>query len=121
MSIEAMKIVRDNLKMGHTLSFAEVMIIQQAIDAAMLKAEPVSQPYKLPQWIPCSERIPEDKQNVIVYFGGDDTPFVDHDVYFNCGKFYWPEYQPGNYENEISKGRITHWMPLPAAPQEPTK
>lgn len=35
MNIEAMKIVRDNLKMGHVLSFAEMMIIQQAIDAAM--------------------------------------------------------------------------------------
>lgn len=50
MNIEAMKIVRDNLKMGHVLSFAEMMIIQQAIDAAMLqgKAEPVTTAYKLP-------------------------------------------------------------------------
>ncbi|ABP59704.1 hypothetical protein [Enterobacter sp. 638] len=39
MNIEAMKIVRDNLKMGHVLSFAEMMIIQQAIDAAMLQGK----------------------------------------------------------------------------------
>ncbi|EPQ8921268.1 hypothetical protein ACUW1X_003000 [Enterobacter hormaechei] len=37
MNIEAMKIVRENLKTGSILSFAEVMIIQQAIDAAMLQ------------------------------------------------------------------------------------
>lgn len=45
MNIEAMKIVRDNLKIGSVLSFAEVMIIQQAIEAAMQgKAEPGNSP-----------------------------------------------------------------------------
>ncbi|UYW75575.1 hypothetical protein OFY05_11440 [Pseudocitrobacter faecalis] len=48
MNIEVLKIVRDNIEMGSVLSFTEVMIIQQAIDAVMLQAEPVSQPYKLP-------------------------------------------------------------------------
>lgn len=43
MNIEVLKIVRDNIKMGSVLSFAEVMIIQQAIDAAMLQcSQPVS-------------------------------------------------------------------------------
>lgn len=49
MNIEVLKIVRDNIEMGSVLSFTEVMIIQQAIDAVMLQAEPVSQPYKLPE------------------------------------------------------------------------
>ncbi|HIC8878044.1 TPA: hypothetical protein ACW7Z1_004613 [Enterobacter hormaechei subsp. xiangfangensis] len=47
MNIEAMKIVRENLKTGSILSFAEVMIIQQAIDAAMIQGAdqaPVKQP-----------------------------------------------------------------------------
>ncbi|HCD2651740.1 TPA: DUF551 domain-containing protein [Enterobacter hormaechei] len=42
-----MKIVRENLKTGSILSFAEVMIIQQAIDAAMIQGAdqaPVKQP-----------------------------------------------------------------------------
>lgn len=54
MNIEAMKIVRENLKTGSILSFAEVMIIQQAIDAAMLQgAELVTTANKLPfeQWL----------------------------------------------------------------------
>lgn len=56
MNIEAMKIVRDNLKMGHVLSFAEMMIIQQAIDAAMQgKAEPVTTAYNLPVNTPCKD------------------------------------------------------------------
>lgn len=37
MNIEVIKIVRDNLKMGGVLTFTEVMIIQQALDAAMLQ------------------------------------------------------------------------------------
>lgn len=49
MNIEVLKIVRDNIEMGSVLSFTEVMIIQQAIDAVMLQAELVSQPYKLPE------------------------------------------------------------------------
>lgn len=51
MNIEVLKIVRDNIKMGSVLSFAEVMIIQQAIDAAMLQGgQPVSQTYELPEY-----------------------------------------------------------------------
>lgn len=39
MNIEVLKIVSDNLKMGHVLSFAEVMLIQQAIDVATRGAQ----------------------------------------------------------------------------------
>lgn len=42
MNIEVLKIVSDNLKMGHVLSFTEVMLIQQAIDVATRGALPVT-------------------------------------------------------------------------------
>lgn len=35
MNIEALKAVRENFKMGYVLSFAEAMLIQQAIDTAL--------------------------------------------------------------------------------------
>jgi len=37
--------------------------------AAMLqgKAEPLSQPYTLPEWIPCSERMPDDDDFVYIW------------------------------------------------------
>lgn len=41
MNNEALKIVRDNIKMGYVLTFADAMLIQQAIDFAM-QAEPVT-------------------------------------------------------------------------------
>lgn len=84
--------------------------------AAMLNAEPVSQPYTLPQWIPCSERMPEDKpghSEYLVYETLNNR--VQHDYWVVTGEWdfrqFWNHY--GNY--------VTHWMPLPAAPQEPTK
>lgn len=41
MNNEALKIVRDNIKMGYVLTFADAMLIQQTIDFAM-QAEPVT-------------------------------------------------------------------------------
>lgn len=71
--------------------------------AAMLNAEPVSQPYTLPQWIPCSERMPDTNGE---YYLTHSNAGVDV-TYFDEGRFF------DKY--------ATHWMPLPAAPQEPTK
>ena len=47
MNIEALKAVRENFKMGYVLSFAEAMLIQQAIDAAIQSGnseQPVTAP-----------------------------------------------------------------------------
>ncbi|MEY6620551.1 hypothetical protein AB9B11_08995 [Enterobacter hormaechei] len=51
MNIEVMKLVRDNIKMGSVLSFAEVMIIQQAMDAAMLHGADGNSPVIPDGWV----------------------------------------------------------------------
>ncbi len=79
-----------------------------ACRAAMLNAEPVSQPYTLPQWIPCSERMPEVKSTVLVYMNESQHSATDYAV-ADFDKY------------GFSRSKVTHWMPLPAAPQEPTK
>lgn len=119
MNIRAMKIVRDNIKMGSVLSFVEVVIIQQAIDAAMLQvAGPVTTAYQLPDsWVDCSERMPEDEQEVLTinkmghrfvsFFDEHSGLFFDRiDVAASCC---------------IEHILVTHWMPLPAAPQQEVK
>ena len=83
---------------------------------AMLKAEPVSQPYMLPQWIPCSERLPELDTRVLLYFascGGhiEDGCIGDE----GDGSYHY------FFDGDSLMTEPTHWMPLPAAPQEPTK
>lgn len=82
MNIEVMKIVRDNIKMGSVLSFAEVMIIQQAIDAAILQgAEPVTTAYKLPDgWVAVPVEPTEDM--IVVGFESEpDESFSDAEVW----------------------------------------
>lgn len=87
-----------------------------ACRAAML--QPSSGALQLPQWIPCSERMPESNpgsHEYLVYETLNNR--VQHDYWNTPDTDYiepllssWNHY--GNY--------VTHWMPLPAAPQEPT-
>ena len=63
---------------------------------------------QLPRWIPVSERLPEEKENVlclcrgnlvrILYFGGE--------VWVGFGAYI--------------KSFVTHWMPIPEPPKEET-
>ncbi|MGH2623943.1 MAG: DUF551 domain-containing protein [Sphingobacterium sp.] len=84
-----------------------------ACRAAML-AQPVSHGYKLDGgWISCSEHLPESGQNVITLN--------------NCGGVFggyvFKKYTDGSYvfvdaeEEYREDDTITHWMPLPAAPE----
>lgn len=78
---------------------------------AML-TQPVSQGYTLPEsWIPCSERMPDNDETkpIAIYTGkclgqGMFVATYDEDGFFD----YW--------EGSEIIG-VTHWMPLPAAPE----
>ncbi|ENZ6249196.1 DUF551 domain-containing protein [Escherichia coli] len=59
---------------------------------------------ELAGWIPVSERMPESNG---MYFGWDGKRVLE--VYCFFGGFS---------ANQFIHGEITHWMPLPAAPQE---
>ncbi|HCP6331911.1 TPA: DUF551 domain-containing protein [Escherichia coli] len=93
---------------------AEVFCIAwNACRAAMLAAaqkSPGSEPATVPgKWIPVSERMPEDRISVILWdaeIGEVTSGHYSHktQTFYHCGDAI---------ENEI-----THWMPLPAAPQE---
>lgn len=64
-------------------------------------------------WIPCSERLPENSDAVLVCQEGGIVFCAE----FDCGEFY-----PDEFPNVPKQGReITHWMPLPAAPQQEVK
>ncbi|HCA9898277.1 TPA: DUF550 domain-containing protein, partial [Klebsiella pneumoniae] len=75
---------------------------------AMLAAAPQSpgsEPATVPgKWIPVSERMPESNG---VYFGWDGKRVLEVNCFFG-----------GFSANQFIHGEITHWMPLPAAPQE---
>ncbi|EJJ4130226.1 DUF551 domain-containing protein [Salmonella enterica] len=64
-------------------------------------------------WISCSERMPEDEQEVIVQnkFGYRYVSYFDE----HSGLFF--NMPGGNQMNCIEHILVTHWMPLPAPPQ----
>lgn len=101
MNTEALKIVRENFKMGYALTFADAMLIQQVIDFAM-QAEPVT------GWIKCSERMPEPHGETLLVW----CRHAMQRGYYGGGNWWVIEgrWTPGE--------RVTHWMPLPAAPEQ---
>ncbi|MEG6445876.1 DUF551 domain-containing protein [Enterobacter roggenkampii] len=75
-----------------------------ACRAAMLQgAEPAQ------EWIPCSERMPEQFKAILVFNEYGEVWSGAYDRYWN---FYC--------DNELVEC-VTHWMPLPAAPQQEVK
>lgn len=58
------------------------------------------------RWIPVEERVPEEKQRVIVRCERVGT---------SVGWILW-----GNWTTDIGPdaGNVTHWMPLPSPPKE---
>ncbi|HDS9898486.1 TPA: DUF551 domain-containing protein [Klebsiella aerogenes] len=94
-------------------------IAENACRAAMLQDEPVTTANKLGNspvipdtWIPVSERLPEEGGRYWCYVGEQNDLGKSY-YQWNCswnGERWWVESENG--------GIVTHWMPLPAAPQE---
>ena len=63
------------------------------------------------RWIPCSERLPEDFQDVLIWDNRDETSFTGH--YAECDGWTVDGYDVDRYPFDI-----THWMPLPEPPEE---
>ncbi|HBQ4092381.1 TPA: DUF551 domain-containing protein [Klebsiella pneumoniae] len=99
---------------------ANAQTIWNACRAAMLAAAPQSpgsEPATVPgKWIPVSEHMPPSRHEVLVGRWWGEKPRW-------CCK--WATYIPGHPDAQSSGWLIpgaswtpTHWMPLPAAPQE---
>ncbi|MFV4850507.1 DUF551 domain-containing protein [Citrobacter freundii] len=79
-----------------------------ACRAAMLQAG--NSPVIPDGWIPVSERMPEGMKTVITSNG------------FDIGQGWWDGECWKLFDcHDVVPGKVTHWMPLPAAPQQEVK
>ncbi|EPK5597791.1 DUF551 domain-containing protein [Enterobacter kobei] len=80
-----------------------------AVTAMLQGAEPVTTAYKLQDgWVACSERMPETAGN---YWGWWSESKRQGPVWFIKSEL----------QAQFQSSEITHWMPLPAAPQQEVK
>ncbi|MCK6793694.1 DUF551 domain-containing protein, partial [Enterobacter kobei] len=68
-------------------------------------------------WVACSERMPEDEQEVITHniFGYRHVSFFDE----HSGHFF--DRLDCSPVDCVEHVLVSHWMPLPAAPQQEVK
>ncbi|HDC4459155.1 TPA: DUF551 domain-containing protein [Enterobacter asburiae] len=81
--------------------------------AILQRAEPVH------GWIPCSDRMPTKNDRVLIFinFNSDTVPPSIHDAQFTGSTFRRGNATVNVFPLEDGYG-VTHWMPLPAAPQQ---
>ncbi|UYU33836.1 DUF551 domain-containing protein [Siccibacter colletis] len=91
-----------------------------SIDGDNILAERHSLNEPVQSWIPCSERMPEREYVLAADFSGSyylpSLPNTQVGIYadwFEDGK---PSWDDGD-GNDLNLKQVTHWMPLPAAPQ----
>lgn len=102
----------ENCKVGEIQDRREYIEFAAANVIERLTAENAALREKVPQWISVEERLPIDRLKMyLVAFRDTFGPIVDMASYFpsdgwTCDNWVVPQKS------------ITHWMPLPGAPEE---
>lgn len=99
--------------------------VQPLYTGAMLQHQPQNTPQNIPEiitrWIPVSERMPEREYVLAADFSGKHyspcQPNTQVGIYADWFDDGNPTWDDGD-GNDLHLKQVTHWMPLPAAPQE---
>lgn len=92
-----------------------------AMCAAMLQGADGNSPVIPDGWVACSERMPDDDDFVYIWPRPDFGVELHVGQYCECspkGDGWYAQVYEQNYGIEWHPITVTHWMPLPAAPQE---
>ena len=76
-------------------------------DFCVAQGEELSKLKAQQRWIPVTERLPEDDDDVLIMSSGS----ISMGYYSVCNE-YWADYINVYYDD------VTHWMPLPERPEE---
>lgn len=86
--------------------------------AAMLQGADGNSPVIPDGWVACSERMPEDTKMVLAFSHGEIVAAYWN--YVMCPIEY-KKYRAFTYLSGSLLEGVTHWMPMPAAPQQEVK
>ncbi|MFZ5131417.1 DUF551 domain-containing protein [Enterobacter roggenkampii] len=89
--------------------------------AAMLQGADGNSPVIPDGWVACSERMPDDDDFVYIWPRPDFGVELHVGQYCEChpkGDGWYAQVYEQNYGIEWCPITVTHWMPLPAAPQQ---
>ena len=72
------------------------------------------------RWIPVEERLPDRSGPVLVYYGFSEEGEISDMRFFGVMDYHAADPKP-HFQHEGYHGlTVTHWMPLPTAPEEGT-
>lgn len=77
------------------------------------QTDPCSKCIKVGKWIKCSERLPEPEEWVLTIDKDNRQTIAQYYSYLQSGDLNW-------YDNSCCNSKVydvTHWMPLPQAPE----
>ena len=95
--------------------------LEGACRAAMLQGADGNSPVIPDGWVACSERMPDDDDFVYIWPRPDFGVELHVGQYCEChpkGDGWYAQVYEQNYGIEWCSITVTHWMPLPAAPQQ---
>jgi hypothetical protein len=81
--------------------------LKEEIMSAM---EEYADQFRVNEWIPVSERLPENRKVVLIHWAYEGRELTTSGSYNHDGQ-YW---QHGN----ATQMKVTHWMPLPEPPKQ---
>ncbi|HII3286990.1 TPA: DUF551 domain-containing protein [Enterobacter roggenkampii] len=95
--------------------------LEGACRTAMLQGADGNSPVIPDGWVACSERMPDDDDFVYIWPRPDFGVELHVGQYCEChpkGDGWYAQVYEQNYGIEWCPITVTHWMPLPAAPQQ---
>lgn len=92
-------------------------VLQECVDRCKYYAEEVMALREQRRWIPVTERLPETEDFVLAVVNGKPTENVTLVDSIEIASFMWDEGWCLDMYPEWEDPKVTHWMPLPDAPE----
>ncbi|MEZ1330749.1 DUF551 domain-containing protein, partial [Enterobacter asburiae] len=115
-ALQAMSFMGDTLNDMDAVCEEDIEYVTPAFDAVRKVLEG-NYPVMPDGWVACSERMPDKGQNVLISVNFD-SPLIEPLI---CSARYTGStFRRGDVTVKPGEGaeEVTHWMPLPAAPQQ---